>query len=174
MGWREHIPERPLVRRGKLGKLSALSGSEWRTLITAAVLLPAIAVALRILGYRRTHAWMARQAHKRRRSENAACEVALVCRMVSVAASHGVYRANCLRQALAAWWLLERCGVASKLVIGVRKDEQGFAAHAWVEYQGQVVIGGNDAPQRFQAMTPVIETEPDESRQPEAESRQQP
>jgi len=51
---------------------------------------------------------------------------------------------TCLPQALAAQFLLKRHGFPARLVIGVRKDESGdFKAHAWVENDGNVVIGGD-------------------------------
>jgi hypothetical protein len=57
--------------------------------------------------------------------------------------SHFVPAAACLTQALAAHVLLRRRGVLTRLHIGVAKDkEQRFMAHAWVESQGEVVIGG--------------------------------
>jgi hypothetical protein len=53
-------------------------------------------------------------------------------------------RATCLPQALAAQVLLERNGVPSRFRIGVaQSDDKGFEAHAWVESQGKVVIGGS-------------------------------
>ncbi len=141
------------VLMSRLKKLSRLDADEWRILITASWLLPATALSLRVFGYRRTRSWLERHvstgtndpADPRR-------EAARVARLVSVAARRGPYRANCLRQALVAWWLLGRRGVVTKLVIGVRKDPHGFAAHAWVEYEDEVIVGGKDAPERFQPM----------------------
>ena len=49
----------------------------------------------------------------------------------------------CLAQALAADALMERHGHASSLRIGVARTEAGgLEAHAWVESEGRVVIGG--------------------------------
>jgi hypothetical protein len=49
----------------------------------------------------------------------------------------------CLTQALAGQVLLKRCGVSSKVRIGILKDGDGqFQAHAWLESEGQVLIGG--------------------------------
>ncbi len=54
--------------------------------------------------------------------------------------------ASCLTQALALQWLLMRSGYASRVHLGVRKDsERKFEAHAWVECEGRVVIGGAEA-----------------------------
>ncbi len=143
----------PSLLRSRLAKLASLNTDEWRILFAAAWLLPATALSLRVFGYRRTRAWMDRHVSSNRSEPaNAALEATRVARLVSVAAHRGPYRANCLRQALVAWWLLGRRGVATNLVIGVRKDAQGFAAHAWVERNGEVIVGGADSPERFQAM----------------------
>ncbi len=59
------------------------------------------------------------------------------------AASRRVPRASCLTQALALQEMLARAGLASDLHIGVAKSEDGrFEAHAWLEREGRVVIGG--------------------------------
>ena len=51
-------------------------------------------------------------------------------------ASHVVPCATCLTQAVALNRLLSSDGHASTVLIGVRKDDAGFAAHAWVEWRG--------------------------------------
>ena len=58
-------------------------------------------------------------------------------------ASHYVPDATCLTQALATQVLLNRHGCQTNLRIGVARNETGqFQAHAWVEKDGMVVIGG--------------------------------
>jgi hypothetical protein len=50
---------------------------------------------------------------------------------------------TCLNQALAAQALLKREGHPASLRIGVSRGEGGqLKAHAWVESQGRVVVGG--------------------------------
>jgi len=57
-------------------------------------------------------------------------------------ASRLVPRATCLTQALAGQILLRRHGYPAEVHIGVTKDAaQGFQAHAWLEHQGQIVLG---------------------------------
>lgn len=59
------------------------------------------------------------------------------------AASRYVPAATCLTQALALQYLLGRFGYGSKILVGARKDTMGkLESHAWVECEGQVVIGG--------------------------------
>jgi hypothetical protein len=67
---------------------------------------------------------------------------------VRVASSY-VPKATCLVQALAAEWILARCGYASRLHIGVARAEpsggRGLDAHAWLECGGRVLLGGAGA-----------------------------
>jgi hypothetical protein len=51
-------------------------------------------------------------------------------------------KATCLPQALATRALLSRLGQPSELRIGVLREGQGsLEAHAWVEYEGHVLVG---------------------------------
>lgn len=54
-----------------------------------------------------------------------------------------VVKAKCLVKAYAAQVLLAEAGYGSCLRLGVAKNqEKGFVAHAWVEVEKEVVIGG--------------------------------
>ncbi len=80
----------------------------------------------------------------------------IVARMVAVAAGHGIYRSNCLKQSLVLWWLLGRSGIQSEIKIGVNRDgAKPLNAHAWVECSGQVLNDTEDVQQRFSAFEPV-------------------
>jgi hypothetical protein len=59
---------------------------------------------------------------------------------------------TCLTQALAAKYQLERFGLNTQLHFGVAKEKGRFLAHAWLQCDGEVVIGGEIAP-RF---TPLL------------------
>lgn len=60
--------------------------------------------------------------------------------------SRRVPKATCLTQALVTQVLLGRYGYPSTLRLGVGLSETGqFQAHAWVESNGTVVIGGKEA-----------------------------
>ncbi len=57
---------------------------------------------------------------------------------------------TCFAEALAAQWLLPRCGYQVVMRIGVCKRENGeFYAHAWVESEGKVVAGGDDSLENY-------------------------
>jgi len=53
------------------------------------------------------------------------------------------WRSDCLVQALAARSWLARAAVPSDVCIGVRKDELGFQAHAWLKVGDRIVTGGD-------------------------------
>jgi hypothetical protein len=53
------------------------------------------------------------------------------------------WRSDCLVQALAARRWLARASVSSNVCIGVRKDMQGFQAHAWLKVGERIVTGGD-------------------------------
>lgn len=138
--------------RSRLAKLASFSADEWRVLIAAWCLLPLIAFSLRMLDYPRTRNLMGRFVTKAGRGTAPDAQVERVTRLVGVAARHGACRANCLQHALAVWWLLARRGIETNLRIGVRKDHADFSAHAWIERDGVILVGGADAPDRFHAL----------------------
>ena len=62
----------------------------------------------------------------------------------------------CLPQALAVKYLLARAGKASDLRIGVIKNaENNLDAHAWLEVDGDVIIGGRRMSQSFVKLNPI-------------------
>lgn len=60
---------------------------------------------------------------------------------VDVASRTVPVETTCLPRALTGGALLARYGYASTLRIGVRREGGEFAAHAWVERDGRVVLG---------------------------------
>ena len=69
-------------------------------------------------------------------------EAEWLSRVVS-AVSRGLPQATCLTQALALQAMLQRRNWPATLRLGVARDGNGrFIAHAWVECEGQVLIGG--------------------------------
>jgi hypothetical protein len=76
-------------------------------------------------------------------SSTSAREARAICSTVE-RMSRYVPSATCLPRALVANRLLRVRGFPSTVRIGVRRDENGlFAAHAWLELRGEVVMGGD-------------------------------
>lgn len=61
-----------------------------------------------------------------------------------IASRHPWQWARCLQRSTAMCLWLEREGMTPRLVIGVRRTDQGIRGHAWVEYGGEIV---NDLPE---------------------------
>jgi hypothetical protein len=60
-------------------------------------------------------------------------------------------QAVCLPRALAAQAMLRRRGIASRLCLGVAREGEALAAHAWLELEREIIVGGGEAP-RFQRL----------------------
>jgi len=143
----------------KFAKLRALGPDEWRWLIAALILLPLAGMSLRLVGYQRTYAYFSRfiPTGLRHQKTTTTSEVThsteqvawKIAHMVMIAANHGLYRGNCLRQGLAGWLLLNRNRIHAELKIGIKKDQDGFAAHAWVVWQEKTLLGGEAASELY-------------------------
>src|SRR5215831_18997330 len=127
----------------RLRKFLLLTATERSLLIRAVLLLGAIRVGLWLLSFRTLWDLLARVTPARGRSRDLDYSSPEQVARAVTAASRYVPRATCLTQALAAQVLLTRQGYPVSLRIGVAKGEGGrLEAHAWVENQGEVVIGG--------------------------------
>jgi hypothetical protein len=124
-------------------KFWQLPPSERVLFVSSVLMLLITALALRFIGFNRWHSFLSRSRvegkHKEAQPANSIEQARAVARMVRLASKHGFYRANCLQCSITLWWLLRRRGVESDIQIGVRKDIEGFQAHAWIEYQGIVL-----------------------------------
>jgi Transglutaminase-like superfamily len=126
-----------------LDKALRLSAADRRLLIQSALLIAAIRIGLWLLPFRTLSRMLAKltaAAPGSRRGDPVTFD--RVAWSVS-RASRWVPAATCLTQALAALALLRRHGVPARLHIGVAKDRHArLLAHAWVESNGNVVVGG--------------------------------
>ena len=139
----------------KLHKLLRLNPGDRRTLAQAMILLPLMALALRLTGLRRSQRVFScfilyNPVRKTERSEANLTQALHISRLVGVAVRHGVHPANCLQRSLALWWLLRRQGIRSELYIGTRKEGGRFDAHAWIEMEGVVLNDSSDVRHRYE------------------------
>jgi hypothetical protein len=140
----------------QLHKYLRLSTKDRHLLVKSALLLWAVRLGLWLLPFQTLRCLLA--GMKRRSFGPQETEQASVDRVVWAVevASPYIPKATCLIQALATQVLLGRWGHAASLHIGVAKSAAGqLQAHAWVECQGKVVLGGTDAPLRFTPLPPL-------------------
>jgi hypothetical protein len=105
----------------------------------AAGWLAAAQLALWVFPYRRVEA--AGKRWPRRTARTSAASPGQIAWAIE-AAGRRMPGASCLAKALAARVLLERAGYLAEIRFGVVKnDAQGLEAHAWVESEGQRLIG---------------------------------
>jgi hypothetical protein len=97
-------------------------------------------LSLRVLPFSRI---LARATAVARRVPHGSCDPdpARVAWLVEVASRYVPVDATCLRKALVLAWLLARRGVGTTLRIGVARSNRTLSAHAWLEWQGRVLLG---------------------------------
>lgn len=141
---------------GSLAKLLALPAAERRLLLAAAGLLAAVRVGLWTLPFRSVYGAVRSRGPSARRAGMPSAE--RIVWAVEVAARR-LPRATCLVRALAAQALLARHGHASELRLGVARGAgRAFEAHAWLEANGQILIGG--ATQERYVPLPSLDSRP--------------
>ncbi|HEY3913189.1 MAG TPA: lasso peptide biosynthesis B2 protein [Verrucomicrobiae bacterium] len=126
-----------------IARYKQLSARERRLFYHALVHVLSIRMRLWLLPFRVTRNWVERQSkpagawrdleHRSIREVTWAVE----------AASRRIPGATCLTQGMATQVMLGQLGQHSELRLGVARSLDGqFEAHAWVETQGRIVIGG--------------------------------
>jgi hypothetical protein len=110
----------------------------WGALSEALLLLVFVRIGLRTTRYSRLRGWLGRVARVRRRTASSVSEVTWAVGVVG----RRIAGTTCLAEALAADTMLRRRGHQPLLRIGVRRGDHSLLdAHAWVECDGQVVMG---------------------------------
>jgi hypothetical protein len=129
----------------RLGRFLRLPPADRRLLVVAAPLQAAIRLGLTALPYRQLRGLVNRLARvsPRRRLAPPASRERIAWAVTR--AGRFVPGATCLTQALAAKVLLERNGHPARVCVGISRTEGArLLAHAWVESEGCIVLGGVD------------------------------
>jgi hypothetical protein len=151
----------------RLRRFSALERPAQRVFLRAIVLLPLVTVSLRWRGFKATQAALQRFLSKEHLTCDAAFESkvsALTAHMVSAADRHGLVHPSCLAKSLTLWWLLARQGIATQLRIGIRKNEEKFEAHAWVERAGTALNEPDEHHHHYSAFDAAFSALPPDER----------
>ena len=123
-------------------KAAALGPQAWADLATAAAELALARLRLARLGPRDlAGSGPPAPAHANDKRQRTIDRVAFA---IPRAAARLPWRTTCLVQALAARRWLARQGIESDLKLGARlADQQQLDAHAWLEVDGRIVVGGD-------------------------------
>ena len=123
----------------KLRRFSALDGTARGLFLRALVTLPVVALELKLRGFAHTQAALQRKLslpQPELSPELVKTRTALTAHMINAADRHGLVHPSCLAKSMVLWWLLGRQGIRTQLRIGIRKQEEKFEAHSWVERDG--------------------------------------
>ncbi len=106
----------------------------------AVILLPRVALSLRLHGFSKTKEALQKKlsfvSPQPSSHDDRTVAVQQTCRMVHAAAHYGMIRPTCLVESLTLWYLLQKQSIPASVRIGVRKESEKFEAHAWVEHAG--------------------------------------
>jgi len=141
----------------QLRSFFSLSASDQRLLFTSAALLAAIRLGLWLIPFHLLRRLLSK-FNRETRSANAGDEAKLSKIVWAVSVLGNRMPGSCLTQALATQLMLGRRGRPTTLRIGVALNEEGaFRAHAWLETEGEIIIGGSESRSRFCLLPPLKE-----------------
>jgi len=129
-----------------MGWLRKFLGLDWQErclLLQTALVVMSVRAALGLLPFKQVNDLLSHRAQRRRALRNISKTRVIWAVRTASALLPG---STCLTQALAARYQLERCGLNTQLHFGVAKKEDGrLLAHAWLQCDGEAVIGGEIA-----------------------------
>jgi hypothetical protein len=127
---------------GRLRKFLCLDRQERRLLVQSVLLVMSLRPALWLLPFRQVNEFLTRRAKRRRAGRNMSKERVISLVRVASALLPG---STCLIQALAAKYQLQRFGLNAQVHFGVAKENGRLLAHAWLQCDGETVLGGEIA-----------------------------
>lgn len=123
----------------KYTKLRRLPWQEKTLLLRFIFCLCWVAFSIRFFGYLRTRRFLSRsisQASLHQANDFELARAQRVAELIAIAGRHGLITATCLPQSVLLEYYLQRQHLAAEIKIGVRKADDLFDAHAWVELNG--------------------------------------
>lgn len=132
----------------------ALQPFERKFMLLATALFPVTQYSLRILGFHKCKWIIERLADPESCCNESSITTGRnsarrISRATDIAESHCRKTPTCLERSLVLWCLLGFGGISSELRIGARKAASRFEAHAWVEFDGEVLNDGDGAYTQF-------------------------
>ena len=128
--------------------------------LQAALLLPVVAVELKTLGIRRYRRVLGsgvsgKGPRQQPVDADRLSRARFAARLVRRCGSHLFSGGCCLQESITVWRLLRLQGISSDLRIGVRRSEGRFEAHAWVESDGEILVGAVPNLSRYTQLPPL-------------------
>ncbi|MBW4477282.1 MAG: lasso peptide biosynthesis B2 protein [Tolypothrix brevis GSE-NOS-MK-07-07A] len=137
-----------MSKRIQLFKFFRMGASDRQLLIMTLIILATIRLGLWLIPFHTLLKVLAKISRDRLKVTNPVSVRKISCSVNAV--SRYMPGVKCLARALTTQVLMSRYGHSCELRIGVAKGEKGtLEAHAWVEYQGLIVIGNLTDLSRF-------------------------
>jgi Uncharacterised nucleotidyltransferase/Transglutaminase-like superfamily len=120
--------------------------------IEAGCMLTFFRIALNFLPVQKLTTWMSRPDEVSISQERAARTLRRIEWSIDAVVRHAPLTFVCFPQCLAAYFMLRRRHIASKLFYGVTREANQLKAHTWVKVGDRTVVGG-DVESRFTVLT---------------------
>jgi hypothetical protein len=131
--------------RIRFRRIRQLTPADTALALEAAAMLTFFRLALNFLPVQRLTAWMGANA-RAVSSVSQARALETIRRVewsIGAVVRHGPLTFVCFPQCLAAYFMLRRRHIASKLFYGVTRDADQLKAHTWIKVGDRTVVGGN-------------------------------
>jgi hypothetical protein len=147
-------PEGPRRRGFPLRRIVRTRPVDLALAIEAGFMLTFFRIALSFLPMQKLTAWMSRAslAEPSLSQRRQALILRRIEWSIDAVVRHAPLNFVCFPQCLAAYFMLRRRRIASKLFYGVTRDEDQLKAHTWVKVGDRTVVGG-DVESRFTVLT---------------------
>jgi Uncharacterised nucleotidyltransferase/Transglutaminase-like superfamily len=133
-------------------RMMQLPAADIALAIEAACMLIFFRIALNFLPVQRLTAWMGNAAQSSLSQAEPAQTLRRIEWSIDAVVRHVPLTFVCFPQCLAAYFMLRRRHIASKLFYGVTRDADQLKAHTWVKVGDRTVVGG-DLESRFTVLT---------------------
>ena len=124
----------------KLRRIYNISFSDLVIIGEAMALAVPVEVGLRCLSVDTLVARLGRTRRDGRRK--ARVDVERAAQLVEAVAVLYPFKATCLKNSLILFRILRRRGIPAEVRLGVRKVQDDFNSHAWIDCEGQTLLGG--------------------------------
>jgi Uncharacterised nucleotidyltransferase/Transglutaminase-like superfamily len=138
--------------RMPLRRMMQLPPADIALAIEAGCMLTFFRIALNFLPVQKLTAWMGRPVQLVPAQENAGQTLRRVKWSIDAVIRHVPLTFVCFPQCLAAYFMLRRRHIASRLFYGVARDADQLKAHTWVKVGDRTVVGG-EVESRFTVLT---------------------
>jgi hypothetical protein len=124
----------------KFQRARALIGPDWLLFIEVWIAVFALRTAFRLVPFKTLLTALPRSATL---AGPCTLDPVRLAYLIELASRHHVFKPTCLETALVLNGILRRNGITADLKIGTHQKNGQFQAHAWVEYNGRVILGGS-------------------------------